>query len=68
MFQVIFWDESTIAVLDDRVKTVLRWFGEKFLPECLKKTVDSHSKLWYGGPCLFMELVHYPLPKEPRTK
>ena len=48
-FQVIFSDESTIAVLDDRVQTVRRRSGEEFLPECLKKTVKFPSKIMVWG-------------------
>ena len=36
-----FLDESIIAVLDDKVQTVRRRSGEKFLPQRLKKTVNS---------------------------
>ena len=39
MFQIIFSDESTIAVLDDRVHTVCR------RPQCLKKTVKFPAKI-----------------------
>ena len=49
MFQVAFSDESTIAVLDDRVQTVRRRPGEEFLPECLKKTVKFPTKIMVWG-------------------
>ena len=44
MFQVIFSDESIIALLDDRVQTVCQR-SEEFLPECSKKTVKFPSKI-----------------------
>ena len=49
LFQVIFWDESTIAVLDDRMQTVLRSSDEEFLPAYLKKTVKILVKIMFGG-------------------
>ena len=45
MFQVVFSDEPTIAVLEDRVHTVRRRSGEEFLPDCLKKTVKFPVKI-----------------------
>ena len=39
LLQVVFSDESTITVLDDRAQTVRRRPGEEFMYECLKKTV-----------------------------
>ena len=47
--RVVFSDESTIAVLDDRVQTVRRRPGEEFLPECLKKTVKFPTKIMVWG-------------------
>ena len=49
MYHVIFSDESAIAVLDNRVQTVRPRSGEKFLPECLKKTVKFPSKIMVWG-------------------
>ena len=49
MFQVVFLDESTIAVLEDRVQTVRRRSGEEFLPDCLKKTVKFPAKIMVWG-------------------
>jgi len=46
---VIFSDESTIAVLDDRVQSVRRRQGEEFKPECLKKTLKFPSKIMVWG-------------------
>ena len=42
---VIFLNESTIVVLDDRVQTVGRRQGEKFEPQCLKKTIKFSQKI-----------------------
>jgi transposase len=47
--QVIFSDESTIAILDDRVQSVRRRPGEEFKPECLKKTVKFPQKIMVWG-------------------
>ena len=44
-----FFDNSTIAVLDDRIQTVRRRSGEKFLPQCLKKTVKFPDLAWFVG-------------------
>lgn len=49
MLQVVFSDESTIAVLDDRVQSVRRRPGEEFLPECLVKTVKFPQKIMVWG-------------------
>ena len=49
LLQVVFSDESTIAVLDDCVQTVRRRPGEEFLPECLKKTVKFSAKIMVWG-------------------
>lgn len=49
LLQVVFSDESTIAVLDDRVQTVRRRPGEEFIPECLKKTVKFPAKIMVWG-------------------
>ena len=49
MFQVVFSDESTIAVLEHRVQTVSRRSGEEFLPDCLKKTVKFPAKIMVWG-------------------
>ena len=49
MFQVIFSDESTIAVLNDKVQTVRRRFDKKFLPQYLKKTVKFSAKIKIWG-------------------
>ena len=49
MLQVIFSDESTIAVLDDRVHTVCRRSGEEFLLQYLKKTVKCPAKIMVWG-------------------
>jgi hypothetical protein len=49
MFQVAFSDESTIAVMEDRVQSVRRRPGEEFLPECLKKTVKFPTKIMVWG-------------------
>ena len=57
MFQVTFLDESTIAVLDDRVQTVRRRSGEKFLPQCRKKTSKFPAKIMVWGQYQFMELA-----------
>ena len=46
---MIFSDESTIAVLDDRVQSVRRRQGEEFKPECLKKTLKFPSKIMVWG-------------------
>lgn len=45
----MFSDESTIAVLDDRVQTVRRRPGEEFEPECLKKTIKHSQKIMVWG-------------------
>jgi hypothetical protein len=45
----VFSDESTIAVLDDRVQTVRRRPGEEFLQECLHKTVKHSQKIMVWG-------------------
>ena len=45
---MIFSDESTIAVLDDRVQSVRRRQGEEFKPECLK-TLKFPSKIMVWG-------------------
>ncbi|KAK6187514.1 hypothetical protein SNE40_005520 [Patella caerulea] len=47
--RVIFSDESTIAVLDDRVQSVRRRRGEEFLPGCLRKTVKFPTKIMVWG-------------------
>ena len=47
--QVIFSDESTIDILDDRVQTVRRKPGEEYRPECLKKTVKFPAKIMIWG-------------------
>lgn len=49
LLQVVFSDESTIAVLDDRVQSVRRRPGEEFLPGCLKKTVKFPEKIMVWG-------------------
>ena len=49
LFQVVFSDESTISVLDDRVQTVRRRPGEEFEPECLKKTIKHSQKIMVWG-------------------
>ena len=46
---MIFSDESTIAVLDDRVQSVRRRQGEEFKSECLKKTLKFPSKIMVWG-------------------
>ena len=46
---MIFSDESTNAVLDDRVQSVRRRQGEEFKPECLKKTLKFPSKIMVWG-------------------
>ena len=46
---MILSDESTIAVLDDRVQSVRRRQGEEFKPECLKKTLKFPSKIMVWG-------------------
>ena len=66
MFQIIFSDKLTIAVLDDRVKTIRRRSGEECLPECLKKTVKFPSKiLEWGAISVHGTSVDYTLYKEP---
>lgn len=45
----MFSDESTVAVLDDRVQTVRRRAGEEFLQECLQKTVKHSQKIMVWG-------------------
>ena len=47
--QVVFSDESTISILEDRVQTVRRRKGEEFDPQCLKKTVKFPQKLMVWG-------------------
>ena len=49
MFQVIFSDESTIGVFNDKVQTVRQRSGEELLPECSKKTVKFPSKIMVWG-------------------
>lgn len=49
LFQVVFSDESTIAVLDDRVQTVRRRPGEEFHKDCLQKTVKFPTKIMVWG-------------------
>lgn len=46
---MIFSDESTISVLDDRVQSVRRRVGEEYKPECLKKTVKFPQKIMVWG-------------------
>ena len=46
---MVFSDESTIAVLDDRVQTVRRRKGEEFNPQCLRKTVKFPQKIMVWG-------------------
>ena len=46
---MIFSDESTIAVLDDRAQSVRRRQGEEFKPKCLKKTLKFPSKIMVWG-------------------
>lgn len=45
----MFSDESTIAVLDDRVQSVRRRPGEEFQPDCLQKTVKFPQKIMVWG-------------------
>ena len=49
----MFTDESTIAVLDDRVQTLRRRSGEEYLPACLKKTVKFPAKIMVWRDMLF---------------
>lgn len=49
LFQVVFSDESTIQVLDDRIQTVRRRSGEQFKAECLKKTLKFPQKIMVWG-------------------
>ena len=49
LLQIVFSDESIIAVLDDRVQSVRRRSGEEFKPECLKKTVKFPQKIMVWG-------------------
>ena len=44
-----FLDESTIAVIDDRVQTVRRRSADEFLPQCPKKTVKFPAKIMVWG-------------------
>ena len=44
LLQVMFSDESTIAILNDRTQTVRRRPGEEFLADCLKNTVKFPQK------------------------
>ena len=44
-----FSDESTTAVLDDRVQTVRQRSGKEFLPQCLKKAVKFPTKIMVWG-------------------
>ena len=46
---MVFSDESTIAVLDDRVQSVRRRPGEEFQPDCLQKTVKFPQKIMVWG-------------------
>ena len=46
---MVFSDESTIFILDDRVQSVRRRAGEEYLPECLKKTVKFPQKIMVWG-------------------
>lgn len=45
----MFSDESTIAVLDDRVQSVRRRPGEEFERDCLQKTVKFPQKIMVWG-------------------
>jgi len=49
MFQVIFSDEPTIAVLDDRIQTVYERTAEDFIPHWLKKTFKFSGKIMVWG-------------------
>ena len=42
---MVFSDESTIQVFNDRVQTLRRRAGEEFKPECLKKTVKFPTNI-----------------------
>ena len=46
---MVFSDESTIAVLDDRVQSARRRPGEEFQPDCLQKTVKFPQKIMVWG-------------------
>jgi len=45
LLRVILTDESTIALLDDRVQTVRQKSDEEFLPACLKKQTKCELKM-----------------------
>ena len=42
---MVFSDESTIAVLDDRVEAGSRKQGKEFEPQCLKNTIKFSQKI-----------------------
>ena len=46
---VLFFDESTITILDDKVQTVRRRKGEEFDPHCFEKTVKFQQKIMVWG-------------------
>ena len=48
-FKGVFFNESTISILDDRVQTVCRRRSEEFDPQCLKKTVKFPQKITVWG-------------------
>ena len=49
VFRVMFSDESTIQVLNNRVQKVHRTVGEEFKPECLKKTNKFSQDIMVWG-------------------
>ena len=55
----VFSFKSTIAVLDDKMQTVRRKSGEKFLPDYLKKPVKFPAKITVWGQYQFMKPADY---------
>jgi len=49
LFQVTFWDESTIAVLDDRVQTVCQVQMRNFCQHIWKRQAKFLSRSCMGG-------------------
>src|SRR5215469_7592836 len=47
--QVIFTDESTVEILQDRAQYVRRRRGQEYLPDCLRHTVKHPTKVMVWG-------------------
>ena len=51
--RVIFTDESTVEILQDRAQFVRRKKNQEFLPDCITQTVKHPDKImvWELFPC-----------------